>query len=92
MIDNNIKFCGNNFPDFQNDVDAIGINVWLNNTKTYILSSYNPSGQTTDAMDFFSYITNCNLLKNLIIRRDFNAHSFLWGDKPAKKAGKLIES
>ena len=34
IINNNIKFCGINFPDFLNDVDAIGINVWLNNTKT----------------------------------------------------------
>ena len=31
------------------------------------------------------------MLKNIIICGDFNAHSLLWGDKPANKAGKLIE-
>ena len=92
IINNNIKFCGINFPDFLNDVDTIGINVWLNNNKTYIISFYNPNGQTTDAMDFFSYISNSNVLENIIICGDFNAHSFLWGDKPANKAGKFIES
>ena len=74
ILNNNIKFCGINFPDFSNDVDVIGINVWINNTKTYILSLYNPNGQTTDAMDFFTYITNSNMLKNIIICGDFNAH------------------
>ena len=52
ILKNNIKFCGINFLDFANDVDAIGISVWLNNIKTYIISFYNPNGQTTDAMDF----------------------------------------
>jgi len=33
ILNNNIKFCGINFPDFSNDVDVIGINVWINNTK-----------------------------------------------------------
>ena len=63
IISNNIKVCGINFPDFLNDVAAIGIYVWLNSTKTYILSLYNTNGQTTDAMDLFSYITNCIMLK-----------------------------
>ena len=43
-------------------------------------------------MDFFTYITNCNMLKNIIICRDFSAHSLLWGDQPTNKAGKLIET
>jgi exonuclease III len=91
LINNKIQFCGINFPDFVNDVDTIGISVWLNNTKTYIISFYNANGQTTDAMDFFSYISNPNMLKNIIICGDINAHSLLWGNKPANKAGKFIE-
>ena len=63
VISNNITFCGINFPDFLNDADTIGINVWLNNTKTYIISFYNPNDQTTDAMDLFSYLSISNMLK-----------------------------
>jgi len=70
IILNNIKFCDINFPDFSNDVDVIGINVWLNITKTYILSLYNLKGQTTDTADLFTYITNCNMLKNMTICGD----------------------
>ena len=31
------------------------------------------------------------MLKNIIICGDFNAHSLLWRNKPANKAGKFIE-
>jgi len=79
ITNNKIKFCGINFPEFLNDVDTIGINVWFNNTKTYIISFYNLNGQTTDAMDFFSYITNYNVLENMIICGDLNAHSLCVG-------------
>ena len=45
ILNNNIKFCGINFPNFSNDVYVIGINVLINNTKTYILSLYIPNAR-----------------------------------------------
>ena len=77
---NNIKFCVEiNFPEYLNNVGMIRMNVWLNNNKTYIISFYNPNGQTTGAMDLFSYISNFNMLKNTIICGDFNVLCLLWG-------------
>ena len=37
-----------------------------------------------DGMDFFSYLSNSNMLKIIIIRGDFNAHSLLWGGQVSK--------
>ena len=43
-------------------------------------------------MDFFSYKSNSNVLKNIIICEDSNAHRPFWRENSVNNAVKFIES
>ena len=53
IINNNIKYCGISFPEFLSDVDIIGINVRLNNTKTKEFSYLSQRGYQKKFLNIF---------------------------------------
>jgi len=80
-INNDIKFGRIDFLVLNNDIDAIELKVWLNNTNPYMISYYNPKGQIANSTNSFINVINSNMLTNLIACGYFNAHNLLWENK-----------